>query len=188
MQDNQSRTKQKPVATAATPKEKHRINSEITASQVRLVSEDGGQVGVISRFEALRMAEEAGLDLVEVAPDAKPPVCRLLDYGKVKYREQKRAAEARKKVASHTVKELRVRYSTDEHDLETKIKSARKFIEAGDKVRFSMRFRGREVVYKDLAEGIFEQLVKSLEDIAAVEEKTPLLGTRMLLTLGPKND
>ena len=190
MQDSQFKTKskeQKP-SQVNSPSEKHRINEEITVPEVRLIAADGEQLGVLSTRDALRMADDVGLDLVEVAPQAVPPVCRLLDYGKLKYREQKRNAEARKKGATKVVKELRVRYSTDDHDLDTKIRAARRFIEEGDKVRFSMRFRGREVIYKDLADTIFEQVIEKLKDIAEVEERTPLLGMRMILALGPKNE
>ncbi len=164
----------------------HAINEYITAPQVRVIGVDGAQLGILITREALRMAEELGVDLVEVAPEAKPPVCRLLDYGKLKYREQKKAADARKKAATHSVKELRVRYNTDKHDLETKVRNARKFIEEGDKVRFQMRFKGRESVYRDLGEDMFKHIAELLNDISAVEEFTPLMGQRMTMTIGPK--
>ena len=131
------------------PKEKYSINKNIKARQVRLIDENGEQKGIVSIEDALTMANDAGLDLVQVADKASPPVCKILDYGKLKYREQKKAAEARKKTAVFVVKELRIRYSTDKHDLETKLRKAKAFLEAGDRVRFQMRFRGREVVYKD---------------------------------------
>ncbi|HMO17097.1 MAG TPA: translation initiation factor IF-3 [Oligoflexia bacterium] len=166
--------------------EKHRINDQITSHEVRLILDDGEQKGVISTREAIRIAEDAGLDLVEVAPDANPPVCRLIDYGKLKYREQKKAAEARKKNFVQVVKEIRIRYSTDSHDLETKIKHARRFLEEGDKVRFSMRFRGREVVYKELGDEIFNQLALALADYAVMEERAPLANQKMHVTFGPK--
>jgi len=165
---------------------KYSINEQIIAPQVRVVGVDGSQVGIISTREAIRMAEEAGVDLVEVAPEANPPVCRLLDFGKLKYREQKKAADARKRAATHTVKELRVRYNTDKHDLETKIRNAKKFLEEGDKVRFQMRFKGRESVYRELGEQLFEQIAETLKDISIIEESTPLLGQRMTMTLGPR--
>ena len=167
--------------------EKYLINEQITAPQVRLVGGDGEQIGIVSREQALERAESSGLDLVEVAPGSSPPVCRLLDYGKLKYREQKKAAEARKRTATNTVKELRVRYSTDKHDLETKINRAKKFLASGDRVKFLMRFRGREVVYKELGLQVFADIVEQLEDIAIVEEQTPLLGNRMILNLAPKS-
>ncbi|MCL4143379.1 UNVERIFIED_CONTAM: hypothetical protein GTU68_003712, partial [Idotea baltica] len=132
------------------PPEKHNINEKIVASEVRLIGAKGEQLGVVSTRDALLKAQDLGMDLVEVAGNAEPPVCKILDYGKLKYKEQKKAAEARKRSATNTVKELRIRYSTDSHDLQTKLKKARGFIEGGDKVRFQMRFRGREVVYRDL--------------------------------------
>ncbi len=166
--------------------EKHRINENITAPEVRLILDTGEQRGVVSLKEALRIADEAGLDLVELAPDATPPVCRLIDYGKLKYREQKKAAEARKKTVVQAVKEIRIRYSTDSHDLETKVKHAKRFMQEGDKVRFSMRFRGREVVYKELGDEIFEKLIELLEEDGMVEERAPLMNQKMHITFGPK--
>lgn len=168
------------------PKEKHRINEEITSTNVRLIDAEGQQAGVVPTRRAMEMAEEAGMDLVEVAAGVEPPVCRILDYGKLKYREQKKAAEARKKSSTHTVKELRIRYSTDSHDLETKIRAARKFLQGGDRVRFQMRFRGREAVYKELGEETFKQVAEMLADVGVVEELTPLLNQRMHLTIVPK--
>ena len=135
------------------PPDKHKINEHIESSEVMLIGAEGEQLGVVSKSDAIAKAQESGMDLVEVAGGAKPPVCKILDYGKLKYKEQKKAAEARKRSATNTVKELRIRYSTDKHDLETKIKKARQFIESGDKVRFQMRFRGREVVYRGPGSG-----------------------------------
>ena len=169
------------------PQEKYAINDRIDAPEVRLIGPEGEQLGVVPTKEALSKAEDLGLDLVEVAPGAEPPVCRILDYGKLKYKEQKKAAEQRKRGATHTVKELRIRYRTDSHDLETKVRKARKFLEGGDRVRFQMRFRGREVVYRDLGLQSFEQVAEMLEDIASVEERTPLMGNRMTMTLVPKS-
>lgn len=166
--------------------EKHAINEQILAPEVRVIGVDGAQLGVLSLRQALLAAEEAGVDLVEVAPEARPPVCRLLDYGKLKYREQKKAAETRKKSSVHTVKELRVRYNTDKHDIEIKTRNARKFLEEGDKVRFQMQFRGRETSYKELGDAVFRDLAANLEDIAIIEEMTPLLGRKMTMTIAPK--
>ena len=168
------------------PKEKFNINEKITASEVRVIDDDGNQLGILSIRDALDKAEEAGLDLVEVAPDGDPPVCKLIDYGKLKYKEQKKAAEARKRTATQTVKELRIRYRTEAHDLETKVRNARKFLAAGDRVRFQMRFRGREVVYRNLGEETFRKIAEQLEDLGAIEELTPLQGNRMFMTIAPK--
>ena len=162
------------------------INEQIRAREVRLVGVDGKQIGVVSIEEALRLAEEEEVDLVEVAPEGQPPVCRLLDYGKLKYREQKKAAEARKHSATQQIKELRIRYSTDQHDLETKIRNARKFLTEGDKVKFSMRFRGRENEYRVLGEEIFNQIVQILAEDAIVEQRTPMIGHTMSVTFAPK--
>lgn len=166
--------------------EKYAINEAITAKEVRLIGDEGKQFGILKVSEALRIAEDAGMDLVQVAADADPPVCRILDYGKLKYREQKKAAEARKKAATQDTKEIRIRYSTDSHDLETKIRSARRFLEDGDKVKFQMRFKGREVVYESLGRSIFESVILKLQDIADVDERTPLLGRKMILGFAPK--
>ena len=162
------------------------INEQIRAREVRLVGVDGKQIGVVSIEEALRLAEEEEVDLVEVSPDSKPPVCRLLDYGKLKYREQKKAAEARKHSATQQIKELRIRYSTDKHDLDTKIRNARKFLSDGDKVKFSMRFRGRENEYRSLGDQIFDQVVQLLSEDGIVEQRTSLIGQTMTLTFAPK--
>lgn len=171
----------------APAKEKYSINERISSPQVRLIGAGGEQLGVVDTAEALKQAEDLGLDLVEVAAGASPPVCRILDYGKLKYKEQKKAAEARKKSSTHTVKEIRIRYSTDQHDLETKMRKARDFIEGGDRVRFQMRFRGREVVYRNLGEEIFKKITALLDDIASVEERTPLMGQRMTITFVPRH-
>lgn len=168
-------------------KDKHRINEEINAAQVRLIGEDGEQLGLKSFREAMQLAEDAGVDLVEVSGNAEPPVCRLLDYGKLKYREQKKAAEARKRSSTTTIKELRLRYSTDKHDLETKIRQARKFLQDGDRVRFQMWFRGREVVYKDLGEETLKHVIALLDDVAAVEDLSPMVNKRIILTMVPKS-
>lgn len=166
--------------------DKHETNESIKAKRVRLIDDAGEAKGIVSIDEALAIAREAGLDLVQVAADADPPVCKILDYGKLKYKEQKKAAEARKKTAVFVVKELRIRYRTDKHDLDTKLRKARKFLEGGDRVRFQMRFRGREVVYRDLGVATFDQVVEQLADIADVEERSPLAGNRMTITFVPK--
>lgn len=168
------------------PEEAHKINDRITAREVRLIADDGEQLGILPLRDAIKLAEERDLDVVEVAPTAKPPVCRLMDYGKFKYKEQKKEAEARKKRAENTVKELRIRYRTDSGDLETKLKHAREFLEEGDKVKFSMRFKGREVMYMQLGDEKLNQIIERLSDIASVDEKSPLSGRQIHLTLAPK--
>jgi translation initiation factor IF-3 len=133
----------------------------------------------------LERAEAAGLDLAEIAPEASPPVCKILDYGKLKYREQKKEAEARKKRTENIVKELRIRYRTDVGDLETKLKHARDFLGEGDKVKFSMRFKGREVMYVDLGDEKFKTIIERLSDVATVDEKSPLTGKQIYIVLAP---
>lgn len=169
-----------------TKADKYLINNDIQAKEVRVIGSDGEKIGVLPLREAIEKAEDQGLDLVAVSPDSDPPVCRMLDYGKLKYKEQKKASEVRKKTATNKVKEIRLRYNTEEHDLQTKIKSATKFIADGDRVRFQMRFRGREEVYKDLGVQIFDQVVEQLEEISVVEDRTDLIGKKMFLVLAPK--
>lgn len=163
----------------------HRINHRITAREVRVITDEGEQLGVMSTRDALVRAEQTGQDLVEVAPQAKPPVCKIMDYGKFKYREQKKEAEAKKKRTEHVLKELRIRYSTDKGDLNTKLKQARGFLEEGNKVKFSMRFKGREAMYVDLGIEKFKEIIKNLEDIAIVDEQSPPAGRQIHLTLAP---
>lgn len=165
---------------------KHRINHQITSPDVMVVDASGKQLGVMQTYKAIQLAEEDGLDLVEVAGTSRPPVCRILDYGKLKYKEQKKAAEARKKTSIAAVKELRIRYSTDKHDLETKIRQAKKFLEEGDRVRFQMRFRGRESMYQDLGIETFKKIIEELKEVADIDEKTPLLNQRMIVSFVPK--
>jgi translation initiation factor IF-3 len=163
----------------------HRINHRILAREVRLISDDGEQLGIVPIKQALEIAEQKELDLVEVAGEAKPPVCRLMDYGKFKYKEQKKEAEARKRRTENTVKELRIRYRTDIGDLETKLKHAREFLDEGDKVKFSMRFKGREIMYLELGVAKLNQIVERLSDVATVDEKGPLSGKQIYIVLAP---
>jgi translation initiation factor IF-3 len=173
---------ERPVTTS---QEEHRLNNQISAREVRLIGQDGAQLGIVSLREALERAEAAGLDLAEIAPEASPPVCKILDYGKLKYREQKKEAEARKKRTENIVKELRIRYRTDVGDLETKLKHARDFLGEGDKVKFSMRFKGREVMYVDLGDEKFKTIIERLSDVATVDEKSPLTGKQIYIVLAP---
>lgn len=163
----------------------HRINKRIKAPEVRVIGAAGEQLGILTIQEAQQAADDAELDLVEVAPTGKPPVCKLMDYGKFKYREQKKLAEARKKRSETTVKELRIRYRTEKADLDTKLKRARDFLEAGDKVKFSMRFRGREIVYMDLGMEKFQEIADNLKDIATIDDQSPPRGRQIHITLAP---
>ena len=163
----------------------HRINKRIKASELRVIGDKGEQLGILSLQDALNAAEEAGLDLVEVAPTGKPPVCKLMDYGKFKYREQKKLAEARKKRSETSIKELRIRYRTEKADLDTKLKRAREFLDAGDKVKFSMRFRGREIVYLDLGIEKFKEIAEALQDVATIDDQSPPRGRQIHITFAP---
>lgn len=167
------------------PPPKHRINDMIRVPEVRVIAEDGAQLGVLATREALSIAEQRGLDLVEVSAEAKPPVCRLMDYGKFKYKEQKKEAEARKRRTEVELKELRIRYRTDSGDLETKLRQAREFLEEGNKVKFSMRFKGREIAYVNLGIEMFNQLADRLKDIAIIDERSRAEGKQMHIVFAP---
>lgn len=167
------------------PQETHRINQRIRVPEVRLIGADGSQVGVVPIADALRRAEEAQLDLVEVAPSASPPVCRILDYGKFKYQQHKKEVESKRKQSTTTLKELRLGYKTDVGDLERQIGKARAFLEVGDRVKFSLRFRGREMAYQDLGRQKLLKVCKALSDIATVEGNPRMEGRLMGVVLAP---
>ena len=167
------------------PPDAHRINRHIRVPQVRLIGADGTQFGVVPIEDALRRSEEAQLDLVEVAPTAQPPVCRILDYGKFKYQQHKKEAEARKKQATTTVKELRLGYRTDVGDLERQIAKAREFLIAGDRVKFALRFRGREMAYQNLGREKLMRVCEALSDMATVEGNPRMEGRLMGVVLAP---
>lgn len=170
-----------------TPIEKNfRINDEIRVPKVRLIAEDGAQFGVITTAEARQIADERGFDLVEVSPDAEPPVCKLVDYGKFKYQQKKKTQEARKKQHVVHIKEVRLRPITEDHDVETKIKHAREFLAKGDKVLLDMIFRGRQIAHKEIGREICERVMKALEDVAKVEQRLSMQGSHMTVTLAPK--
>ncbi len=170
----------------ATTPDAHRINKRITSPQVRVISDGGEQLGIMPTRQALTMAEDSGLDLVEVSPNSNPPVCKLMDYGKFKYKEQKKEAQARKHQTEQELKELRLRYITDTGDLEIKLKKAREFVAEGNKVKFTMRFRGREVMYQDLGLAKFNNIIEKLSDVASVFERSPLGGRQIYIILEPK--
>lgn len=161
-----------------------RINERIFAKQVRLIGEEGAQLGIVSRQEALEKARELGTDLVEVAPQADPPVCRLMSYGKYKYRQKKKTKQ---KQHVSQLKELRLRPKTDVHDLQTKIRQARKFLERKDKVLVNMMFRGRERAHTEIGKEILLKFAQELADIAKIEKDVTLDGRRMGLILAPKS-
>jgi translation initiation factor IF-3 len=163
-----------------------RINEEIGVIRVRLVDQRGQMVGVVARNEALTMAANAGLDLVEIAPNADPPVCKILDFGKYKYEEQKKKNEARKKQKIIEVKEIKLRPGIDDHDYEVKRRSMVKFIEEGDKVKVTMRFRGRELAHQELGMDVLMRVRDDLDEIAKVEQIPRMEGRQMTMVMSPK--
>ncbi len=163
-----------------------RVNEEINSLKVRLVDERGEMIGVVSRHDALARASEAGLDLVEVAANADPPVCKILDFGKFKYEEQKRKNEARKKQKTIEVKEIKLRPGIDDHDYEVKMRSMLKFIEEGDKVKVTMRFRGRELAHQELGMNVLIRVREDLDKIAKVEQVPRMEGRQMTMVMSPK--
>ena len=152
---------------------------------MRLIDEQGAQLGIVSLREALTLAEQRGLDLMEVAPNAVPPVCRIVDYGKFRYEQTKKDREARKNQKQAELKEVRLKPKTDDHDLEVKAKQARKFLLAGDKVKFTVRFRGREIFHPDIGREMLEQMAEDLRDVATVEQKPLMEGRALSLLLAP---
>ncbi len=167
------------------PPDAHRINDYITAREVLVVLPNGEQAGVLPLRDALAKAQEFELDLVEVAPNAKPPVCKILDYGKFKYKEQKKEAEARKNRTETTIKELRLRYRTDKGDLEVKLKHAREFLAEGNKVKFVMKFKGREAMHVDIGKEKFNEIAQKLSDVAVVDEGPPQFGRQIHIIFAP---
>lgn len=158
----------------------------IRAQSVRLIDEAGGQLGVMSHEEALRIASERGLDLVEVAAQAAPPVCRIMDYGKFKYQQRKKEQQARKKKHTVQMKELRVRPQTEEHDLQVKLKHAREFLQHGHRVQVTLSFRGREIVHRELGKQLLARMQKDLEDVGKIEGSLMATGPRITMNLIPK--
>jgi translation initiation factor IF-3 len=154
-------------------------------ASVRLISPSGEQLGVVPTREALRKAEEYGLDLVEVAPNANPPVCRIMDYGKYKYEQSKKEKEGKKRQHTIVVKEIRLRPKTDDHDLETKLRFARKFLEQRNKVKVTIIFRGREMVYQEFGRQLMERVKEALSDLAKPEGVIKMEGRRMVMVLTP---
>ena len=173
------------IRRSAAIRDRFRINNRIRAPQVRLIDDEGGQLGIVQLREALAIAEERGLDLMEVAPNAVPPVCRIVDYGKFRYEQTKKDREARKNQKQAELKEVRLKPKTDDHDLEVKAKQARKFLLAGDKVKFTVRFRGREIFHPDIGREMLEQMAEDLRDVATVEQRPLMEGRALSLMLAP---
>jgi translation initiation factor IF-3 len=163
-----------------------RVNHRIRVPEVRVVLDDGSQLGVMPTSEALKAAEGRGLDLVEVNPKSMPPVCKILDFGRYKYEEKKRASDAKRKQTIVELKEVKLRPKTDDHDLQVKVRSARRFLESGNKVKFTVRFRGREITHPQRAQMQLDWLVEQLTDIANVEQRPQMEGRTMSAIVGPK--
>ncbi len=171
----------------ATPaKDGPRINEEITANSIRLIDAEGEQVGVVSRADALDRAFAAGLDLVEISPNAEPPVCKILDYGKFKYEVQKKKAEAKKKQKVIEIKEIKVRPNIDDNDYNIKMRSVRRFLEDGDKVKVTLRFRGRELAHLELGAKVLDRIRDEVADLAKVEQFPKMEGRQMIMVIAPR--
>jgi|TARA_B100002052_G_scaffold71597_1_gene64930 translation initiation factor IF-3 len=162
------------------------VNDDITVESIRLIDADGEQVGVVSVAEGIDLADEAGLDLVEISPNASPPVCKILDYGKYKYEAQKKANEARKKQKTIDVKEIKMRPGIDEHDYQVKMRSVRKFLDNGDKVKMTIRFRGREMAHQDLGVRVLDRVRDELDEEVKIEQFPRTEGRLMTMVVAPK--
>ena len=163
-----------------------RINEQIKSDTVRLISNDGDQLGVVSLQDALNKADNVGLDLVEISPNTNPPVCKILDYGKYIYEKQKLEKKNKKKQHVIHVKEIRVRPNTGDHDLLTKLSRAKKFLEAGDKVKITVMYRGREMARQDMGVDTLNRVVEILDDFAEIDKQANMEGRRLSLILSPK--
>ena len=163
------------------------VNEQINAREVLVIDADGTQLGVMKTEEALQLAREKKVDLVNVAPSARPPVCRLMDYGKHKYEQSKRDREARKNQKLTTIKEIKLRPNIDKHDFEVKAKRSQKFLENGDKVKVTVMFRGREITHPEIAQRLCQQLAKDLADYSVVEKPAKQEGRNMIMILSPKS-
>ena len=164
------------------------INEQIRSKEVRLIGKDGEQIGVTSRDEALRIAEQSDLDLVLVSPNAKPPVARVIDYGKYRYEQQKREKEQRKNQKTVNVKEIRLSPTIDDHDFDTKMRQARSFIENEDKVKVSIRFRGRAITHKEIGRDVLTRFADGMKDIVDIQSHAKMEGRSMFMMLAPKKD
>ena len=162
------------------------INEQIRDKEVRVISEDGEQLGIMTSKEALKLAEEAGVDLIKIAPTAKPPVCKIMDFGKYRYEQTRREKEAKKKQKTIEVKEVRLSPNIDTNDLNTKVNMARKFLVKGDKVKVTLRFRGRELAHVNTSKAILDQFAELLSDCAVVEKPAKFEGRSMIMFLAEK--
>lgn len=179
-------TIRRPFRAPPTVKDGPRVNREIRVPEVQLIDAEGANLGVVAMPEALALAEAAGLDLVEIAPNSEPPVCKILDFGKFKYQSQKKASEARKKQKTVEVKEIKMRPNIDTHDYEVKMRAMLRFFEEGDKVKVTLRFRGREMAHQDLGVKLLDQVRAETVEIAKVESEPKLEGRQMVMVLAPR--
>ncbi len=163
-----------------------RINEDINVPEIQLIDTTGDNIGVVSIADGLARAAEAGLDLVEIAPNSEPPVCKILDFGKYKYQAQKKAAEARKKQRTVEIKEIKMRPNIDTHDYDVKMRSIRRFFEEGDKVKVTLRFRGREMAHQELGAQLLDRVKSDTSTIAKVESEPKLEGRQMVMVLAPR--
>ena len=164
------------------------INEQVRDREVRVISSNGEQLGIMSSKEAMKLAREAELDLVKIAPNAKPPVCKIIDYGKYRYELARKEKEAKKKQKTIDVKEVRISPNIDKNDLNTKVNQARKFLSKGDKVKVTLRFRGRELAHVNASKYILDDFAKALEDVATIDKKPKFEGRSMTMFLAPKNN
>jgi translation initiation factor IF-3 len=173
-------------APAPAQKDGPRVNEDIRVREVHLIDKDGHNLGTVSISEALAKAQEAGLDLVEISPNATPPVCKILDFGKFKYQEQKKQAEARKRQKVVEVKEIKFRPMIDDHDYQVKMRSMERFFEEGDKVKVTLRFRGREMAHQELGVQLLNRVKDDIGKIAKVESEPRVEGRQMVMVLAPR--
>jgi len=173
-------------AIAKQPEKRNRLNGEITAREVRLIGQEGEQIGVVSIEEAMTAAEEASMDLVEIQPNAEPPVCRVMDFGKFVFELKKQKQEARKKQKQVQVKEVKFRPGTEIGDYQVKLRNLQRFLEEGDKAKVTMRFRGREHAHRERGLELLERIEKDLEEFSVVEQRPMMEGRQMVMVLGPK--
>lgn len=164
----------------------HEINERIRDREIRVIGSDGKMLGVMSPKEAQRIADDADLDLVKVSPNAKPPVCKILDYGKFRYQEERRMKEAKKKQKAVTIKEIRMSVRVEEHDIQVKARNAEKFLKQGHRVKLTIRFRGREMAYTSQGRQVLLDFAKRLEDVGTVDKKPKLEGRNMSIFMSPK--
>jgi translation initiation factor IF-3 len=162
-----------------------KVNERIRAPEIRLIGAEGENIGVVTPARGMALAEEAGLDLVEISPNAVPPVCKIMDFGKFKYEQQKKEAEARKNQKIIEIKEIKFRPGTDVHDYDVKMRSVVKFLENGDKVKVTLRFRGREMAHMDLGRELLERVARDIEEIGKIEAMPRVEGRQMVMMIGP---